>query len=65
VSSVGASMDEKAWLLVLFIPVHGVRVAREMDRVERDARVKDRHVGSVCPLRYAPVRVRAVIFAGV
>ena len=47
VSNLEASMGEKAWLLVRFIPVHGMRVTGEMNRVERDARMKDRIDGSV------------------
>lgn len=57
-------MDEKAWLLVRFIPVHGMEVTREMIRVEREASVNDRHDYLVFTLSYASVRVRAVIFAG-
>lgn len=65
VSDSEVSMDKKAWLLVRFILVLDTIATAEMIRVERDAKAKDRHDGSVCSSIYAPVRVRPVTFAGV
>lgn len=42
VSDFETSMDEKAWFLVRFIPVHGMGVTREMVRVQCEASVDDR-----------------------
>lgn len=36
------SIDEKAWLLVRFIPVYGMGVTREMVRVQCEASADDR-----------------------
>jgi hypothetical protein len=62
VSDFETSIDEKAWLLVRFTPVHGMGVTREMIRVEREVSANDRHDKSIFVLSYTPVRVRAVIF---
>lgn len=65
VSDLEVSMDKKASLLVRFILVLDRIATAEMIRVERDAKAKDRHDGSVCSSIYAPVRVRPVTFAEV
>ena len=56
VSDLDFAIGEKAWLLMRFMPINSMRMTEDLNRVECDARAKDRHDGFVCPLSYAIAR---------